>query len=133
MGKIELVHIVPNLTDQTYEMVESLWSSYNSEYCHNYASLSQSMDSAPDKDKLKKMLEPFKKLGFVYTARGLMTEEGEVAGSGFCVNGQLANHLLELAMYRYNFNNNPLGKSDDYVPFELNVGEYKYKLVRKKS
>jgi hypothetical protein len=92
--------------------------------------LSHEIDREPDARELKQLLEPFKKLGFVYTSKGLMTEDGEVAGSGFQVNGQLAMFLLELAIYRYNFNDNPLGASEDYVPFELNVGGHTYKLVK---
>ena len=130
MSEVKLVEIVPGLTEKTYQLVESLWSSYKHEYAHNYKSLSQSMDSEPTKEELKAMLEPFKKLGFVTVVKGLMTEDGEVAGSGFYVNGSTAFNLLELAMYRYNFHDNPLGKSDDYVPFELNVAGHKYKLVR---
>lgn len=130
---IELITVVPNLTEQTYELVEALWFSYKSETCHNYVSLSQQMDSAPDKQTLMKLLEPFKKLGMVKTVHGLMTDEGEVAGSGFCVNGVQANYLLELAMYRYNYNDQPFGKLEYYVPKVLQVGDHKYKLVEAES
>lgn len=126
---IGLIPIVPELTEQTYELVEALWFAYDSDTCHNYKSLSQAMDSNPDKKMLMSLLEPFKKLGFVKAVHGLMTEDGDVAGSGFTVNGSTAQHLLELAMYRYNYNDRFFGKSEDYVPKTLQVGEHKYKLV----
>jgi hypothetical protein len=127
MSEVELVHCVPNLTEDNYDLIETMWSAYNHDYCPNYASLEQ--DTGKTKKELKQLLEPFKKLGFIKSVKGLMTEDGEVAGSGFWVNGLQANQLLELAMFRYNYNDRPMGKSEDFVPKTLTVGEYTYKLV----
>lgn len=129
MSDVELIKVCPNLTDETYELIEALWSSYKSEYCHNYKSLSNAMDSQPSNDKIKELMEPFKKLGFVKAYRGLRTEDGKVAGSGFAITSNEAFLLLELAMYRHNFYDNPLGRSEDYMPKTLEVAGHVYKLA----
>lgn len=131
MKDIKVLNFVPNLTQDTVGLVECLWNSYKFEYCHNYKSLEA--ETEKERDELKKLLEPLKKLGLVYTAKGLMTEEGEVAGSGFQVNGREASNILELALYRYHYNDRPYGRSEDYVPTTLNVAGYTYKLVKEEK
>ncbi|MFE7720111.1 hypothetical protein ACFU44_13840 [Nocardia rhizosphaerihabitans] len=122
----KLIKVVPGLNEETYQLVERLWWSYKYETCPNYGHLEAETDLS--RDVLNKHLDTFKKLGFVKTVRGLMTEDGEVAGSGFSLTSQDAFHLIELAMYRYNYNDQPYGRTDDYVPRVLKVGEYEYRL-----
>jgi hypothetical protein len=123
----ELVGVVPNITEDSYELFKALWWAYRNEVCPNYSSLER--DTGKTKEELKKMLEPLKKLGFVKTYNGLMTEDGEVAGSGFGITSQQALHLIELALYRYNYNDKPFGSQEDYAPKVLNVAGYTYKLA----
>jgi hypothetical protein len=127
--KKDLVHVVLEFNEKTAALAETLWWSYQHEYCHNYTSLEKATNM--NRNELKTLLEPFKKLGFIYTAHGLMTEDGEVAGSGFQVNGIEAYQLLELALYRYNYNDRPFGQAEDYVPVILNVAGYTYRLEKK--
>lgn len=68
------------LTDFEQEVLITLHS--DAEYCHNYKSISRNLNV--EKEDLVPAIEKFKKLGFLEYYRGLMTEEGEVAGSGWC-------------------------------------------------
>lgn len=127
MNEEDLIKVVPNVTEDTYEIFESLWWAYKLETCPNYAHLK--IDTGKNKEDIKKLLDVLKKMGFVKTYRGLMTEEGEVAGSGFSLTSLEAFYLVELALYRYNYNDRPLGREEDYVPQVIKVGEHTYKLT----
>lgn len=117
---------VPALSKDTYDLVEALWWSYQHEYCHNYSSLEDK--TGKDRDEIKELLEPFKKLKLVKYVRGLRTEEGELAGSGFWVNGLGAQQALELALFRYNYNDRPFGQAEDFAPKTIKIGEFEYNL-----
>lgn len=52
----------------------------NDEWCYPYAYFE---GGGYDRKQLKVAMTKLRERGFVYYARGLMTEEGEVAGSGF--------------------------------------------------
>lgn len=68
------------LTDFEEEVLITLNS--DAEYCHNYKSLSHYLECG--KEDLIPVIERFKELGFLEYYRGLMNDEGEVAGSGWC-------------------------------------------------
>lgn len=52
------------------------------EYCHNYLSLES--NTGIKKKYLQSIIKHLKELGFIEHWKGLMTDDGEVAGSGWC-------------------------------------------------
>jgi hypothetical protein len=71
---------LPKLTEQEETVLVEL--NYDAEYCRNYQHLEYRTDIK------RKWLEPIikrlKELEYIEFYRGLMTDEGEVAGSGWC-------------------------------------------------
>lgn len=61
------------------------------EHCCGYWSLESPEYKRPE---LKKAIKKLRDLGYVEYWRGLMTEDGEVAGSGFC-RSRLGNEYVE--------------------------------------
>jgi DNA-binding transcriptional MocR family regulator len=68
------------MTDEQYKVL-SVFFSNNTDYCYPYRTFVS--DSGLDLDTVKKTMKELKALGYVKVHHGLMTEEGEVAGSGF--------------------------------------------------
>lgn len=66
------------LTKLQYEVLCEMPS--DSEFCIGYVHLTQ----IGDRDTLRPVIKQLRDMGFVEYLRGLMTEDGEVAGSGFC-------------------------------------------------
>lgn len=58
----------------------------NDEWCYPYKYLERI--TGYDREVLKPHVKKLRELNLVKYERGLMTEDGEVAGSGFCVNYQ---------------------------------------------
>ncbi len=127
--EVKLIHFVPHLNEQTVQIAESLFSSYRAEDCHNYRTLDQDTDDDVTPEIIKDFIQAMKKLGLVRTYKGLMTDDGEVAGSGFAIPSQEACNLIELAIYRHNYNDRPMWKQEDFVPKKIQVGEHEYKLI----
>jgi len=61
------------------------------EHCWGYDALESNGYKRPE---LKRAIKKLRDLGYVEYWRGLMTEEGEVAGSGFC-RSRLGNQYVE--------------------------------------
>lgn len=68
------------LTEQEYKVLKTL--SGTDEECYNYAYLEG--DTGLSRKWLQPIIAKLRQLGYVEYWRGLMTDDGEVAGSGFC-------------------------------------------------
>lgn len=126
MKDVELIPVVIGLTEKTAQIAELLYLAHKAEYCYPYAHFVDNSDATLD--EVREFMQTLKKLGLVKTYRGLMTDDGEVAGSGFAIPSDPAAKLIELALYRYNYNDRPFGRPSDFVPKSITVGEYRYVL-----
>lgn len=66
----------------------------DAEYCINYKWLSHLGEPA----ELKKAIKHLKELDFLEFHRGLMTEDGEVAGAGWCRSAKGNNYVEEFEL-----------------------------------
>lgn len=71
------------LTDNQDKILSVLQHGYGGEFCYNYDQLEY--ETALTRTVLKEEIKILKELGIVQYVRGLMTEDGEVAGSGFTI------------------------------------------------
>ena len=68
------------LTSVEEDVLATFWS--DSEYCHNYRGLENATGFT--RKELEPIIKRLKELDFITHYRGLMNDEGEVAGSGWC-------------------------------------------------
>ena len=85
------------LTETQYEILSRLGSD---EYCRSYAGLSDIGDKKSLQPEIKKLM----KIGLVELHRGLMNDDGEVAGSGFCRSYRKSKEI-ELLIEKYESKN----------------------------
>ena len=71
-----------DLTKIQFYVLKTLHST--SEYCSNYGHLER--ETGYDRATLKKTIKELREAGLVEYVRGLMNDDGEVCGSGFCQN-----------------------------------------------
>jgi hypothetical protein len=71
---------ITKLTNQQYKVL--VWLDW--EMCSNYYRIQE--DTGLDRKTLKAVIKELKDAGLVVYQRGLMTEDGLAAGSGFCQN-----------------------------------------------
>lgn len=72
-----------NITDNQNKILSILQHGYGGEFCYNYGHLVS--DTKLDRKTLEKEIKQLKDMGLVETHKGLLTEDGEVAGSGFTI------------------------------------------------
>lgn len=118
--------IVPGLNDLTYKILLSLREGRGELY-YPYKHLEA--DTGYSRAEIKKSLDVLKKIGIVNYARGLMTEEGEVAGSGFGIPWGDAYTAAELAIYRYKFGELEKPMFIPQFPDRIVVGSETYQRV----
>lgn len=119
---------VPSLNEVTYRIVEAMWKAHQAEWCPNYEALVNA--TGLDIKTVKGIVQKFKSMGYFRTYKGLMTDDGEVAGSGFGIPNQDRVNALELAMYRYVFEDDPTRANKFAPPLYIDVNGNKYKLQR---
>lgn len=71
------------LTENQNKILSILQHGAGEEICYYYRFLVS--DTGLDLETVKKEVQELKRLGLVEYVRGLMTEDGEVAGSGFTI------------------------------------------------
>lgn len=85
------------LTENQNKILSALQHGYGGEFCHNYTHLEH--DTELDREILKIEVKQLRKMGLVQYVRGLMTEDGEVAGSGFTIPYKKMKELEGLLKY----------------------------------
>lgn len=89
-------HEADNLSELDYQegLVIDTMFHYNSEYCFPYRTfVHHTKFSLED---IKPIVQRLKAKGYLYVAHGLMTEEGEVAGSGFGIPTEKYSEVADL-------------------------------------
>lgn len=71
------------LTDNQNHILSILQHGFGGEWCYNYKHLEG--ETKLDRKTLQAEIKILKKMGLVEARHGLMTEDGEVAGSGFTI------------------------------------------------
>lgn len=71
------------ITDIQNQILSVLQHGYGGEWCYNYSQLEG--ETKLDRATLQKEIKELKRLGLVVVEHGLMTDDGEVAGSGFTI------------------------------------------------
>lgn len=66
----------------------------NDEYCYPYRTFER--ETGLDRATLKKHMTELRQKGYVYYARGLMDEDGQVAGSGFGMESEKRDEVWEI-------------------------------------
>lgn len=89
---------VPELNEKSFKIYKALLAGRGENY-FPYSYLER--ETGMDRGELRELLGIHKKLGIIQYARGLMNEEGEVAGSGFGIPYGDAYNSAELACYKY--------------------------------
>ena len=74
--------MIKDLTENQYKILKSL---ENDEMCYYYSYIEK--ETKLSREVLEKEVKTLRKAGLVLYVRGLMTDEGEVAGSGFSATG----------------------------------------------
>lgn len=85
------------LSEIEADILEAL--SRNEELCYNYAWLAGEL--GVDRKYLEPAIKNLKTLGLIEFWRGLMNEDGEVAGSGWCRSRAGNEYLAERAQQNY--------------------------------
>lgn len=87
-----------SITEVEYQVLRSIME-HDTDMCYPYSWI---MDYTKlDRAETKKAVDHLRELGIVEFYRGLMTDDGEVAGSGFGITGTLEQLLAELLMSRH--------------------------------
>lgn len=69
----------------------SILKELDEEYCYGY----DIIDYLSERKELKKAIERLKKLEMIIYEKGLMTESGRAAGSGWCLSSKGAEYVNE--------------------------------------
>lgn len=98
-----------SLTEVEYQVLQAL--QHDTDLCYGYGWI---MDyTKVDRKETKKAVDHLRELNIVEFHRGLMTDDGEVAGSGFGINDMTKELMAELLCLRYEQRRIPdLGKGD---------------------
>ena len=70
---------IKSLTENQYKILKFL---HDEEWCYPYAPIEE--ETKLSRDILEREVKVLREVGLVKYVRGLVTEEGEFAGSGFC-------------------------------------------------
>ena len=81
-------------TDDEVKIIKCL--NWDAELCYGYDYITS--ETGLDRATAKKAIDNLRSMGVVQFYRGLMTDDGEVAGSGFCVGDR---HKAEALLYRH--------------------------------
>ncbi len=95
------------LLDANKELLDILgvlFEAYQREVCYPYQVICD--DTKLDLVEVKRLIKLLKMLGYVDYVRGLMDDDGMVAGSGFCINREKADEV-ELALEVRKLQNRP--------------------------
>lgn len=112
-----------NLDPKYFKVIEALWYAYGRDNCLSYKHLEE--DTGLERKELEKIIKVLKAWNYVKAYKGLMTEDGEVAGSGFGVNPEKRDEI-ELGV-EWRGNNSP-----DY-PIEFTLMNRRYRLVEEQT
>lgn len=124
-------YLVPGLSQDSYKILSFLLEG-NGECYFPYKTIERV--TGLERDTIKRVIDIFKQenLGIIEYQRGLMTEEGEVAGSGFGIPWGNPYNRAELAIYRYKYgflDRQPV----DTLPNEININGTRYVVAKEES
>lgn len=112
-----------NLDTKYFKVIEALWYADVRDSCLAYKHLED--ETGFGRKELEQIIKTFKIWGYVKSYKGLMTEEGEVAGSGFGIAPEKRDEV-QLGVEWWDKQN------PDY-PVEFTLMGRKYRLVEEQS
>lgn len=107
-----------NLDRKYFKVIEALWYADSRDSCLAYKHLEE--ETGLERKELEQIIKVLKAWNYVKTYTGLMTDEGEVAGSGFGINPDKRDEVQLGVEWRNN--------AMDY-PVELTIMGRQYRLV----
>lgn len=76
------------------KVLEAFYKNAYDDYCYGYSWIKD--ETGLDRKPAFKAVHALLKLGYLEYVKGLMTDDGEVAGSGFWINHKRKDHIKDL-------------------------------------